>query len=110
MIGAPASMSVVPVVAGVVLKVTAILAGGALLTVLARRQPAATRHFVWLVALSSALALTVLTPIVPRIAFRIAVRAEFKPSPGNAIDPTRDMSPPREIASADRDIPARGDA
>ncbi|HEY3215300.1 MAG TPA: M56 family metallopeptidase [Candidatus Eisenbacteria bacterium] len=52
-------------------KVTAALAGGALVAALARGRPAAARHFVWLTTLASALALPLLAPIAPRVAFPV---------------------------------------
>lgn len=68
----------VPTLLGLVLKVTAILAGGALAARLLRRRPAATRHLAWLITLASALGLTLLTPIAPRTKISVPAPGGFE--------------------------------
>ncbi|HEY6194490.1 MAG TPA: M56 family metallopeptidase, partial [Candidatus Eisenbacteria bacterium] len=62
-----ASLGPLAVWPGLLLKVTLLFAAAALVAALCRRRAAATRHFVWLVALAGALALAALTPIAPRL-------------------------------------------
>src|SRR5262245_66411266 len=92
--GSPGAMTDVVVLT---LKVTAIVAGGALAAVLARRRPAATRHFVWLATLASVLALTALTPVAPRVALRVPAMAKPEPEdprpPAPSVESRADLAP-----------------
>jgi beta-lactamase regulating signal transducer with metallopeptidase domain len=58
---------------GLVLKVTVILAAGAIVAGLLRGASAAVRHFVWLLTLGGALALVVASPLVPAVAIPVGM-------------------------------------
>lgn len=102
MIGSFVSMLEVPAVLGLVLKVTATLACGVLIAALAHRQAAATRHFVWLIALSSALALAVLTPIAPRVTFQVPAPPGLEASRGPSVERALEPGRTQKNATADR--------
>jgi beta-lactamase regulating signal transducer with metallopeptidase domain len=61
------SLVTLSVVAGIVLKITLVLAAAFGVAALRRGGSAATRHFIWLLALSGSLAIVFLTPIAPRL-------------------------------------------
>jgi beta-lactamase regulating signal transducer with metallopeptidase domain len=61
-------MTNLPVVLVWGLKATPLLLGAWLATALLRRASAATRHFVWVLAVAGVLALPVLAPVAPRVA------------------------------------------
>jgi beta-lactamase regulating signal transducer with metallopeptidase domain len=72
-------------------KVTIVLAGAALLSVLLRRRSAAARHFVWTLALAGIVAVTVLLPFAPTVAVPIPrglIAADLVPVVPNASDAT----------------------
>src|SRR6266545_7673109 len=104
------SMFDVLAVLGLVLKVTSILAGGALIAALARRRPAATRHFVWLMALSSTLALVALAPVAPRLKIRVPAPAGLEaPRAASSAGPSEAAGTPGNT-SADVEGAAAGAA
>src|ERR1041385_6324520 len=67
-----ASLLAASSVLGLLMKVTLVLLLGAGAAALLRRASAAARHFVWMLALTGSIALTLTTPIAPSVPLRIA--------------------------------------
>jgi beta-lactamase regulating signal transducer with metallopeptidase domain len=67
-----ASLLAAPSVLGLLMKVTLVLLLGAGAAALLRRASAAARHFVWMLALTGSVALTLTAPIAPGVPVRIA--------------------------------------
>jgi beta-lactamase regulating signal transducer with metallopeptidase domain/DUF4097 and DUF4098 domain-containing protein YvlB len=93
--------------AGLVLKVTMLIGAGAALVAGLQRHSAATRHFVWFIALAGALALVVLAPIAPRlpvpVPLSLAPAAFPQPTPAAPA-----ASGPASVAAARPDATPRG--
>src|ERR1041385_4147455 len=67
-----ASLLAAPPMLGLLTKVTLVLLLGAGAAATLRRASAAARHFVWMLALTGSVALTLTAPIVPSVPLRIA--------------------------------------
>ena len=82
-LGSPATMAL-----GLIVKVTLLLFAGALVAMALRRHSAAVRHFVWALALASALVLPVLSGVAPRLVVPVAQPSAWS----STLPQTRDAS------------------
>src|SRR5262245_43831149 len=88
-LGSPAAMAL-----GLIVKVTLLLFAGALVAMVLRRRSAAVRHFVWALALSSSLALLLLSSVAPRLVVPVAQPRAWSRTLPQARDAT-DIGPAR---------------
>ncbi|HEV8356291.1 MAG TPA: M56 family metallopeptidase, partial [Gemmatimonadales bacterium] len=95
-----ASLLAAPPVLGLLLKVTLVLLLGASVAGLLRHASAAARHFVWMLALTGSVVLTLTAPIAPAVRVRIASWTVAAPSVGGLVV---DRAP----ASAGQDSPVK---
>jgi beta-lactamase regulating signal transducer with metallopeptidase domain len=103
-----ASFLLVGGVAGVVIKTTAVLLATAAVAIVARRASAALRHVVWLVGLTGALAVTVLSMGGPSIPVRVPqARVVPVPRPARAFPIARPVAVPthRRVFARNRVVP-----
>jgi beta-lactamase regulating signal transducer with metallopeptidase domain/DUF4097 and DUF4098 domain-containing protein YvlB len=89
----------VTVVAGA----TVLLAGAALITALARRASSATRHFIWLLALSGSLAIAIAAPFLPALSLRVPLVAT---AAHESSGPATSGFAPRSVVNLLQGIPA----